>query len=263
MEESGLDDFFAKKDKSKKKSKNKVTVSDILAKQEQVPEDEKPKPKKIVKKKKDKEKPTQKNSTEPKKEGEGDEEWVDYEEKSEVDYTGLRIQNLQITAAKEDEDGQEKEGGSDGEDGEGGERREGSQGPWQKIQAEAAAAAAAAAEAAPEPEPQPEPVKEVAPVRSGKYVPPGARSGDSSGGPSISRAALNRKKKIAPNLQSQSDFPTLGGGPGDSADGYNAPTQAQFEVVRSGGGRHAEDPRVQKTKVEIGNKYDALTGEDS
>ncbi len=38
MENEDLDDFFAKKDKtSKKKSKGKVTVSDILAKQDEKP----------------------------------------------------------------------------------------------------------------------------------------------------------------------------------------------------------------------------------
>jgi hypothetical protein len=34
MEDSSLDDFFAKKDKTKKKNKSKLTPSDILAQQE-------------------------------------------------------------------------------------------------------------------------------------------------------------------------------------------------------------------------------------
>jgi hypothetical protein len=49
MAESSLDDFFAKKDKSKKKSKAKMTPTDVLAKGDEGP--------KKVKKKKDKEQP--------------------------------------------------------------------------------------------------------------------------------------------------------------------------------------------------------------
>lgn len=49
MADSSLDDFFAKKDKSKKKSKSKMTPVDALANPEEGP--------KKVKKKKDKEMP--------------------------------------------------------------------------------------------------------------------------------------------------------------------------------------------------------------
>ena len=50
MADSSLDDFFAKKDKSKKKNKAKYTATDILAKQ-----GEEPKKPVIEKKKKEKE----------------------------------------------------------------------------------------------------------------------------------------------------------------------------------------------------------------
>ena len=57
MEDAELDDFFAKKDKSKRKAKAaKFTASDILAKQSE-------KPKKTTKKKKEKEKSNQPGST--------------------------------------------------------------------------------------------------------------------------------------------------------------------------------------------------------
>ena len=49
MADSSLDDFFAKKDKSKKKSKSKMTPADVLAKADEGPKKEK--------KKKDKEQP--------------------------------------------------------------------------------------------------------------------------------------------------------------------------------------------------------------
>ena len=45
MADDSLDDFFAKKDKSKKKGKAKVTPGDILAKQEEKPKKKTKKPK--------------------------------------------------------------------------------------------------------------------------------------------------------------------------------------------------------------------------
>lgn len=49
MTDSSLDDFFAKKDKSKKKTKSKLSSTDVLAKPDETP--------RKAKKKKDKEQP--------------------------------------------------------------------------------------------------------------------------------------------------------------------------------------------------------------
>lgn len=70
-------------------------------------------------------------------------------------------------------------------------------------------------------EPQPNveetPKEESKPAVTGKYIPPSQRaaaaagaSGGSTPGPTV--PAHIRKKKNAPNLRSEEDFPTLGGG---------------------------------------------------
>ena len=64
------------------------------------------------------------------------------------------------------------------------------------------------------PPPEPEPPKEDKP-KPGKYVPPGARAAQSSGSTGLTPTRLTggvKKKKAAANLQSEDDFPTLGGG---------------------------------------------------
>ena len=65
------------------------------------------------------------------------------------------------------------------------------------------------------PAPEPEPVKPSTPVVAGKYVPPSLRAG---GAATMSSAQKPRRKKEAPNIKSNLDFPELGGmsgkGPG-------------------------------------------------
>lgn len=95
--EKSLDDFFAKRDKKKKKEK-------VKGKQEQV----------IVKKtKKEKEKSTKSENQDAQMEKD-DEEWKDFEQK-EVDYTGLRLQAMQMSDEKEEEEYEKEEVGEDGE----------------------------------------------------------------------------------------------------------------------------------------------------
>ena len=47
----------------------------------------------------------------------------------------------------------------------------------------------------------------------GKYVPPSMRGGAGATPSEPTRPTPLRRKKVAPNLQSEDDFPTLGGGP--------------------------------------------------
>ena len=66
------------------------------------------------------------------------------------------------------------------------------------------------------PAPAEESKSDTTPARPGKYVPPSLRGAMSASGSSDSPAATRpvpRKKKAAPNLHSEEDFPTLGGGP--------------------------------------------------
>ena len=77
------------------------------------------------------------------------------------------------------------------------------------------------------PEPQSTPLM-AGKVQGGKYIPPARRGagssasgGSGSGGsgsdnPIIVTSSAKRKPKVAPNLRSESDFPTLGGPTADS-----------------------------------------------
>ncbi|XP_069120414.1 protein CDV3 homolog [Argopecten irradians] len=257
MADTSLDDFFAKKDKSKKKNKSKTTPSDILSKHDNfVSGDDSTKVKK-KKKEKDKQNTATSNSdstnsgnTNQTKE---DEEWVDFVDESEKDYTGLRIQNLQISQ-KEGEDVEEEDKDNEkDEDGESGEKRDMS-GPWNVSQSNRPRA-----EVAPEATPTPaeEPPKEEAPKAPTKYVPPGARGSQASGESGMgTRAAMMRRKKGAPNLKSEDDFPTLGGGAPEVVS-WGPSGTGNFERVQ-GGGKQMEDPSKVNMQLSLGNKYAAL-----
>ncbi|CAG5131014.1 unnamed protein product [Candidula unifasciata] len=195
MADSSLDDFFAKKDKNKRKPKAKPEIAaDIEAKKDK------------KKKDKDKENVASGGQTNVLLNQQEDEEWKDYEVEREVDYTGLRIQTLKMS--KEDPDKEGGDGNGDGDDEDENKlKRDGASGPWNKSGAQASSAGPAESNAHAE-------VTKEEPVGKtpGKYVPPAQRLGAS--GPSSSKQSSSRKKKDAPNVNSEEDFPTLGGMPG-------------------------------------------------
>uniref|UniRef100_A0A8C6TV20 Carnitine deficiency-associated gene expressed in ventricle 3 n=1 Tax=Neogobius melanostomus TaxID=47308 RepID=A0A8C6TV20_9GOBI len=105
VSEKSLDDFFAKRDKKKKKEKGKGKEAPAAPASSMV----------LKKTKKEKEKST-KNDNQDAQIEKDDEEWKEFEQK-EVDYSGLRLQALQITS-DEKEEGDEYEKEEMGEDGE-------------------------------------------------------------------------------------------------------------------------------------------------
>ncbi|XP_059182648.1 protein CDV3 homolog isoform X1 [Centropristis striata] len=147
--EKSLDDFFAKRDKKKKKEKGKGKESAAG-----------PTSAVIKKTKREKEKSSKNDNQDAQIEKE-DEEWKEFEQK-EVDYSGLRLQALQISDEKEEEEYEKEEVGEDGEiilvSG------DKVSGPWNKSGA-APPPAAAPVEEVEEPESKP----------AGVYRPPGAR----------------------------------------------------------------------------------------
>ncbi|XP_059182649.1 protein CDV3 homolog isoform X2 [Centropristis striata] len=146
--EKSLDDFFAKRDKKKKKEKGKGKESAAG-----------PTSAVIKKTKREKEKSSKNDNQDA--QIEKDEEWKEFEQK-EVDYSGLRLQALQISDEKEEEEYEKEEVGEDGEiilvSG------DKVSGPWNKSGA-APPPAAAPVEEVEEPESKP----------AGVYRPPGAR----------------------------------------------------------------------------------------
>ncbi|KAM7390237.1 hypothetical protein PAMA_008426 [Pampus argenteus] len=147
--EKSLDDFFAKRDKKKKKEKGKGKESAAG-----------PTSNVLKKTKKEKEKSAKNENQDA--QIEKDEEWKEFEQK-EVDYSGLRLQALQMSDEKEEEEYEKEEVGEDGEiilvSG------DKVSGPWNKSGAPPPPPAAAPVEDVEVPEAKP----------AGVYRPPGAR----------------------------------------------------------------------------------------
>ncbi|KAG1953829.1 protein CDV3 [Pimephales promelas] len=169
--EKSLDDFFAKRDKKKKKEKVKgkeqATGGAVMV---------------LKKTKREKEKSTKSENQDAQMEKE-DEEWKEFEQK-EVDYTGLRLQALQMSDEKEEEEYEKEEVGEDGEiilvSG------DKVSGPWNKSGAPPSAA----------------PVEEVEvpePKAPGVYRPPGARLTTTKRGPT----------QGPPEIFNDAQFPSL------------------------------------------------------
>ncbi|ESO90193.1 hypothetical protein LOTGIDRAFT_164509 [Lottia gigantea] len=231
-DDNSLDDFFAKKDKSKKKSKSKMTTttSELLSQMEE---------NHAKKQRQKREKETEKQAglsdrlsddlkgTKQKE----SEDWQDFEDEQEKDYSGLRIQTLQIGKEGNEEQDEEEEEEKEEVESESKTTRDLSQGPWKQSTP------------APAPVQEPEKPKDETPKTTGKYIPPSLRGGPSSSAASTpSRRPMG--KKSAPNITSEMDFPSLGGN--------KAPVvQNNSESI--------ENPNQRgKLNLTLGNKFSAL-----
>lgn len=236
MADTSLDDFFAKKDKNKKKIRNKSTADVAIQQNSSV---------RKIKKKKDQEKQPATTMVGPLN-SEEDQEWNDYEQETEKDYSGLRIQNLQIKS-DEDDDMENELNPENDENNEGGERRENNVGPWNKT----GRSTTPPPPPVPKEEELPSPTTEENPKTIGRYVPPGQRGQSTSLTPTEARMArIRNSKKEAPNIHCEVDFPSLGGAVND-IEGKD------FERVRSGN-RNLEDPSNHSLQLKLNNKYKAL-----
>ncbi|XP_054045626.1 protein CDV3 homolog isoform X2 [Rissa tridactyla] len=115
-----------------------------------------------------------------------EDDWKEFEQKEEIDYSGLRVQSMQISEKEDDESEKREEPGDNWEETGGGIDR--SSGPWNKS--------------APAPAPVVEPIvtETPEPVQTGGvYRPPGAREG---GRP-------RRAQQGPPEIYSDTQFPSL------------------------------------------------------
>jgi len=209
-DESSLDNFFAKKDKSKK-------------------------PKKKKKGEKSDETVAGTKSEKPRVQGD---DWNDFEEEKEKDYSNLKIQNLQVT----DENSQDNEevNGNEGEDEDGGKKTDGK---WNVPNPPAEAALA---------EPEAPSLPGTHNVVGGKYVPPSVKRSNMM---AMGQKVNSRKPLAAPDIQSKAAFPTLSAANQD----LSAPNKSMdFEAVR--GGVKTREARVDENKpgVALGNRYGSL-----
>lgn len=197
-----LDDFFAKKDKKKSKTKKFTTLDQVAKKMEDTskkPLDNKPK--------KDKDKigfDGENNSMN----NQEDDEWKEFEEEKK-DYSNLKIQNLELNETEESEETGADEDSEEGDRAEGGSKKP--SGPWNKPSSnQERQEPNVSDEDSPPPSEKP-PTRRPAAAADAKetssYVPPHMRN-QSSAAPmpfSSSRA----RTKAAPDITNESNFPTL------------------------------------------------------
>ncbi|XP_007565991.1 protein CDV3 homolog isoform X2 [Poecilia latipinna] len=219
--EKSLDDFFAKRDKKKKKEKGKgkeTTTGPTTAA--------------VKKTKKEKEKSAKNENQDA--QVEKDEEWKEFEQK-EVDYSGLRLQALQISDEKEEEEYEKEEVGEDGEiilvSG------DKVSGPWNKSgAAPPRAASPVEEEEAPEAKPP------------GVYRPPGARL-------TPSRRAQNPGP---PEIFSDTQFPSLLSTAKHVETRKDREMEKTFEVVKHKNRGREETGSGSVQHLQLDNQYAIL-----
>ncbi|XP_061569122.1 protein CDV3 homolog isoform X2 [Cololabis saira] len=221
--EKSLDDFFAKRDKKKKKEKGKGKESSSTATTMTA----------LVKKTKREKEKSAKNENQD-AQIDKDEEWKEFEQK-EVDYSGLRLQSMQISDEKEEEEYEKEEVGEDGEiilvSG------DKVSGPWNKS---GAAPPPAPAVVEPEEEPESKP--------SGVYRPPGAR--------------LTTTKRSAnqgpPEIYSDAQFPSLLASAKHVETRKDKEMEKTFEVVKHKSRGREENSGSSMQQLQLDNQYAIL-----
>ncbi|KAM4606677.1 protein CDV3 homolog isoform 1-T1 [Polymixia lowei] len=219
--EKSLDDFFAKRDKKKKKEKGKTKETVAV-----------PASTVIKKNKKEKEKSAKNESPDAQIEKE-DEEWKEFEQK-EVDYSGLRLQALQMSDEKEEEEYEKEEVGEDGEiilvSG------DKISGPWNKSGAP------------PPPAPPVEEVEVPESKPSGVYRPPGARLTTTKRSPA----------QGPPEIFSDTQFPSLLATAKHVETRKDREMEKTFEVVKHKNRGREEGTGASMQHLQLDNQYAIL-----
>ncbi|XP_040921442.1 protein CDV3 homolog isoform X2 [Toxotes jaculatrix] len=217
--EKSLDDFFAKRDKKKKKEKGKGKESTAG-----------PTSAAVKKTKREKEKSAKNENQDA--QIEKDEEWKEFEQK-EVDYSGLRLQALQISDEKEEEEYEKEEVGEDGEiilvSG------DKVSGPWNKS---GAAPPAAPVEDEEVPEAKP----------AGVYRPPGARLSTTKRG----------HNQGPPEIFSDAQFPSLLATAKHVETRKDREMEKTFEVVKHRNRGREETSGASLQHLQLDNQYAIL-----
>ncbi|XP_055374254.1 protein CDV3 homolog isoform X2 [Condylostylus longicornis] len=230
-----LDDFFAKKDKKKSKTKKFLTPEELAKKLEDTS-------KKAVEVKP--QQPPRKELRpnddllilKPEEDPQDNEEWKEFQEVEQKDYSGLKIGQLTLND-DEDELGSGQEGGLDENDtdGEGSSNKDRKQGPWKSV--------------VPAEEVTQIPVE----VKPSVYVSPAFKAASKT---------IKARNRNAPDITNEEYFPTLGAArPEEQRKKKNEPS---FEEVRHGGRMQRIQELKRNTEAPvIGNRYDSLAEEDS
>ncbi|XP_050747999.1 protein CDV3 homolog isoform X4 [Gymnogyps californianus] len=165
-----------------------------------------------------------------------EDDWKEFEQKEEIDYSGLRVQSMQISSEKDDDESEKREEpGDNWEETGGGVDR--SSGPWNKS--------------APAPAPVVEPIvtETPEPVQTGGvYRPPGAREG---GRP-------RRAQQGPPEIYSDTQFPSLQSTAKLVDSRKDKEMEKSFEVVKHKTRGRDEVSKNQALKLQLDNQYAVL-----
>ncbi|XP_051468889.1 protein CDV3 homolog isoform X1 [Apus apus] len=164
-----------------------------------------------------------------------EDDWKEFEQKEEIDYSGLRVQSMQISEKEDDESEKREEPGENWEETGGVVDR--SSGPWNKS--------------APAPAPVIEPTVTEAPEpvqTGGVYRPPGAREG---GRP-------RRAQQGPPEIYSDTQFPSLQSTAKLVDSRKDKEMEKSFEVVKHKTRGRDEVSKNQALKLQLDNQYAVL-----
>lgn len=244
-----LDDFFAKKDRKKTKTKKFATPDELVKKLEDT---------------------TKKNEVKPRKESHSllqstqsdgveiesgdqlhaaaseEDEWKEFEEEERKDYTGLKIQNLQLN----DDD---YYSGSDGDGGDGDGDGDDKEGAWKKLSGgeKGGSSAESKLKNNTESESAAKAKAGLAASSTGRYVSPALRQQQSS-----LLAPVRLKKDALPDINNQEYFPTLGDAKKEEL--RKKKNEPAFEEVRQGARYQRSSDLPTNAPVSIGNRYNSL-----
>ncbi|XP_014439946.1 protein CDV3 homolog isoform X1 [Tupaia chinensis] len=172
-----------------------------------------------------------------------EDEWKEFEQK-EVDYSGLRVQAMQISE-KEEDDSEKREDPSDsweeGGGGGGGGGVEKSSGPWNKTAPVQAPPAPVIVAETPEPA-----------MTSGVYRPPGARL-----------TTTRKTPQGPPEIYSDTQFPSLQSTAKHVDSRRDKEMEKSFEVVRHKNRGRDEVSKNQALKLQLDNQYAVLENQKS
>ncbi|NXU35040.1 CDV3 protein, partial [Drymodes brunneopygia] len=166
-----------------------------------------------------------------------EDDWKEFEQKEEIDYSGLRVQSMQISEKEDDESEKREEPGDNWEETGGGGGVDRSSGPWNKS--------------APAPAPVVEPIVTEAPEPAqtgGVYRPPGARE---SGRP-------RRAQQGPPEIYSDTQFPSLQSTAKLVDSRKDKEMEKSFEVVKYKTRGRDEVSKNQALKLQLDNQYAVL-----
>uniref|UniRef100_A0A2K5F6F3 CDV3 homolog n=1 Tax=Aotus nancymaae TaxID=37293 RepID=A0A2K5F6F3_AOTNA len=170
-----------------------------------------------------------------------EDEWKELEQK-EVDYSGLRVQAMQISEKEEDDNEKRQDPGDNWEEGGGGGGgMEKSSGPWNKTAPVQAPPAPVIVTETPEPA-----------MTSGVYRPPGARL-----------TTTRKTPQGPPEIYSDTQFPSLQSTAKHVESRKDKEMEKSFEVVRHKNRGRDEVSKNQALKLQLDNQYAVLENQKS